>query len=81
MQKIYLIITNSGDGSNGLLFVKSEEALAKARAEADKGSEIYASGDGLQLKAMEFPDEFDVDGWVEQNFYGYSDEEILEDFE
>jgi hypothetical protein len=34
---------------------------------ADEGDEIYASGDGLQVRTLVFPDGFDVDAWVKTN--------------
>jgi hypothetical protein len=81
MQKIHLIITDNGDGSNSLLAIKTKEALAKAQAEADAGNPTYASEDGLQVRELEFPDEFAVNAWVALNFYGYSDEDVLTNFE
>lgn len=71
MQTIYVVITNSGDGSNGLRVVKDADTLARLEELADDGDETYASGDGLQARKLRFPDDFDVDAWVKLNFYGY----------
>lgn len=77
-QKIWMVITNSGDGANGIQILKTEAAVDKVQELAEEGDERYASGDGLQLRELCFPDEFAVDAWVLENFYGYSDQDILE---
>ena len=76
-QKIYMVITNCDDGSNGIQILKTEEAVARVHELAEEGNERYASGDGLQCRELTFPDEFAVDAWVLENFYGYADEDIL----
>lgn len=77
-QRIWMIITNGGDGSNGLILIKSQAALEKVELLAEQGDEQFASGDGLQVRDLWFAPDFDIDSWVEKNFYGYSDEDILE---
>lgn len=78
MQTIWMVITNNGDGSNGVKIVKDQSILDKMRDLVDEGDESYASGDGLQDRELQFPDGFDVDAWVKQNFWGYT---TLEDME
>jgi hypothetical protein len=78
MQTIWMIITNSGDGSNGISIVKDEAVMHKIRELADDGDEQYASGDGLQDRKLKFLDDFDVDQWVNDNFYGYTTMSDLE---
>lgn len=70
MQTIWMVITNSGDGSNSIDIIKDKEVLDKMQELADDGDERYASGDGLQDRKLTFPDGFDVDAWVKLNFYG-----------
>lgn len=77
-QKVYMIICNSGDGSNHVQIVKTENAMRRLYEQAEAGEEQYASGDGLQVTELKFPDEFAMDAWVIENFYGYSDEDILD---
>ena len=77
MQTIWMIITNNGDGSNGIQIVKDEAVMDKIRELEDDGDECYCSGDGLQDRKLKFPDDFDVDKWVKDNFYGYT---TLSDF-
>ncbi len=76
-QKIYMITTNHGDGSNGIQILKTREALARVQELADEGRETYTSGDGLQCHELTFPDEFALDAWVLENFSGYDDEVVL----
>jgi hypothetical protein len=78
MQTIWMIITNSGDGSNGITIVKDEAVMDKIRELADDGDEDYSSGDGLQDRKLKFLDDFDVDQWVNDNFYGYTTMSDLE---
>lgn len=77
-QCIWMVITDAGDGSNGVQIFKTPEAMNKLQALADEGYSQYASGDGLQAHSLMFPDEFAVDAWVLANFHGYDDEEILD---
>ncbi len=77
-QKIYMVITNCGDGSNGIQILKTQAAVNRAHSLADEGYEQYASGDGLQITELKFPDEFALDAWVIENFYGYYDEDVLD---
>lgn len=77
-QKIYMVITNAGDGSNGIQILKSQAAIDRVQYLADEGYEQYASGDGLQIIELTFPDEFALDAWVAKNFIGYDDEIILD---
>ncbi len=76
-QKIYMVITNCGDGSNGIQILKTERALAHLDNLAERGYETYASGDGLQYHELNFPDEFALDTWVMEHFSGYDDETVL----
>jgi len=71
MKTIWMVITNSGHGSNSALVINDIEVLNKMQKLADDGDERYASSDGLQVRDLTFPDNFDVDSWVLENFYGY----------
>ena len=66
-----MVITNAGDGSNGIQILKTQAAVNRAHSLADEGYEQYASGDGLQITELKFPDEFALDAWVIENFYGF----------
>jgi len=77
MKSIYMIITNQGDGSNGIRIVKDKEVLDKMYDLATDGDEYYASGDGLQVRELTFPDDFDVDTWVNHCFSWYTTKEDM----
>jgi hypothetical protein len=65
--KISCVITNRGDGSNGLLWVTDPAVVALMQQKADEGNECYASGDGLQVWELVFPDGFDLGVWLISN--------------
>lgn len=79
-QKIWMVITNSGDGTNGIQILKTQAAVDQVNLLAEEGDEDYASGDGLQITELKFPDEFALDAWVIENFYGYDDKDVLDRF-
>ena len=66
-QTISFVITNSGDGSNSVKWVLDSEVLAKMDQLAQDGDEQYASGDGLQVVDLMFPDDFDLKAWAQLN--------------
>ncbi len=67
MKTISMVITDSGDGSNGIHWVTDEAVLDKMQDLADEGDEQYASGDGLQVTNLGFPDDFDMDLFLKLN--------------
>lgn len=67
MKTLTYVIANNGDGSNSLEWVIDPAILAKMEKLANEGDEQYASGDGLQVKTFKFPDDFDLDSWVQLN--------------
>ncbi len=67
MKTISMVITNSGDGSNGIRWVTDPAVLEIMQELADDGDERYASGDGLQERKLKFPDDFDLDSWMVLN--------------
>lgn len=77
-QLAYMVICNNGDGSNSVMWLHTKEAVKRVNDLADAGDEQYASGDGLQIKSVAFPDEFALDAWVTENFHGWSDEDVME---
>ena len=64
---INFVITNSGDGSNGIHWVRDQDVLDRMEEMADNGCETYSSGDGLQVRSLVFPDGFDLDEFVKTN--------------
>jgi hypothetical protein len=78
MKTISMVITNSGDGSNGVRWVTDPDVLDIMEERADDGDETYASGDGLQVTGLGFPDDFDMDRWMKLNCIKVT---TVEDFE
>lgn len=68
MKTIHMVICDSGDGSNHTRWVIDPAVLEKMQERADEGDEVYASGDGLQVKTFKFPDDFDLEAWVKLNW-------------
>ena len=66
-QYIHFVITNCGDGSNSTDWVLDDDVLDKMEERVEGGDERYASGDGLQVKTLRFPDGFDLPSWVAEN--------------
>lgn len=64
---INFVITNSGDGSNGIHWVRDQAVLDRMEDLVCDGDETYASGDGLQVKTLVFPDGFDLDAFIKTN--------------
>jgi hypothetical protein len=64
---INFVITNGGDGANGVHWVLDEEVLDRMEQLAEDGEETYASGDGLQVHTLVFEDGFDLDSWIKLN--------------
>lgn len=81
MVKISYVITNNGDGSNSLDWVTDQAVLDKMEQLADDGDEAYASGDGLQVDTLVFPDDFDLDAWIAKNHIMITTYEDIKDRE
>lgn len=65
---VYMVITNSGDGSNSTQWVLDEAVLDRMEDLVEQGDEGYASGDGLQSSELIFPDGFDIPAWLKLNY-------------
>lgn len=80
MPQIDLVITNCGDGSNGLEWVTDPEVIALMEERADDGVEFYSSGDGLQVRTLKFPEGFDLDAWLKLNRITVTDIDNVSDY-
>lgn len=65
---VYMVITNSGDGSNSTQWVLDEAVLDRMEDLVEQGDEGYTSGDGLQDRKLIFPDGFDIPAWLKLNY-------------
>lgn len=78
MQTIHMVICNAGDGSNYIKWVIDPAVIDHIQELADDGDERYASGDGLQIRELNFPDGFDIEAWSTLNNLSLT---TLSDFE
>ena len=67
MKILYYVITDCGDGSNSIDWVTDEAVIEKMQRLADSGEGSYASGDGLQLRELKFPEDFNLTEWLKLN--------------
>lgn len=63
MQEVHYIICDNGDGSQSVEWYKGADFTAEQLIEAAEKDkyEQYASGDGVQLTTLEFPDNFNLE--------------------
>lgn len=54
-KKLYLIITDSGDGSQGIQYTFDSELVNVMDQNQEQLSDSYQSGDGLQVKTLNVP--------------------------
>lgn len=59
MKKLYLVISDGGDGSQSIRMTLDETVIDKLRQmeEDNELAECYQSGDGLQVSSITVPDE------------------------
>lgn len=67
MKELRFVITNNGDGSNGIMWVNDQKVIDVMEELADDGDENFASGDGLQVKTLRFEDDAALNKFVEMN--------------
>lgn len=66
MKKITMVITDNGDGSNGMCWVMDPNVLKRMNKLANERDETYMSGDGLQARSLLFPDDFNLEEWMKE---------------
>lgn len=54
---LFMIITDSGDGSNGLGYTFDADLISLMEDNQDELGDSYQSGDGLQVRRLQVPDE------------------------
>ena len=81
MTKVHRVIVNCGDGSNGIDWVIDEAVIDRMQELADDGEETYASGDGLQVTTLNFPDSFDVQAWLKTNYLSLTTMKDIENYD
>lgn len=81
MKQIHMITTDNGDGSNGTLWVTDKAVVDRAEELASEGDATFASGDGLQVQTLYFPDDFDLEDWIKVNCISITTIEDIEDYD
>lgn len=76
-----MVITGNCDGSNSIQWVTDQAVIDKMEELADEGDECYASGDGLQVQTLEFPEGFDIDAFVKTNHLNITTLEDMADYD
>lgn len=78
-KKLFIIIGDSGDGSNFLRYSLSAEDVLELHERYDAGTadEGYRSGDGLQVRVLTVPEDstYELLGIPEYSVLDLSDEE------
>lgn len=54
---LFIVITDSGDGSNGLGYTFDADLISLMEDNQDELGDSYQSGDGLQVRRLQVPDE------------------------
>ncbi len=66
MKKVYLVLSDCGDGSSSINWFRNT-SLEELREMENDNPEVWSSGDGLQYQELNFPDNFDLDQFAELN--------------
>ena len=73
MKFAYLVIRDNGDGSQSIEWHRTLSEEKKARlAEDDR----YQSGDGVQVKELKFPGNFDIEGFAKLNYIFWQEDDL-----
>lgn len=71
MKFAYLVIRDNGDGSQS---IEWHRTMYKEKQERLAEDDSYQSGDGVQINALKFPGNFDLDGFGKlNNIFWYED--------
>ncbi|WCO82021.1 von Willebrand factor type A domain protein [Pseudomonas phage vB_PpS_SYP] len=54
-KKLFIVITDAGDGSNGLQYTFDVELIDWLENNQDSLGDSYQSGDGLQVRSLNVP--------------------------
>lgn len=81
MKSVFTVIVDCGDGSQNIEWHKDMSDEKKCKLEE---LDRYQSGDGIQIKELKFPDDFDLDAFANLNYiywWGPEEEKEEEDFD
>lgn len=60
-KQLYIVVTDSGDGSNSLRFSFDSELISEMEDRQDELDDMYQSGDGLQVWSLTVPSDATYD--------------------
>ena len=75
MKFAYLVIRDNGDGSQSIEWHRTMSKEKQARLAED---DSYQSGDGVQIKALKFPGNFDIGGFTKLNHIFWQEDDLDE---
>ena len=81
MKSIFMVITDSGDGSNSIEWHKTMSEDKQEKLEAGDKYGRYCSGDGFQCRELKFPNIVDLDIWAHINHITWFEETDYEEAE
>lgn len=82
MKSVFLVIVNTGDGANTVEWYK-DVTLEQLYKLEEEDPDSYSSGDGFQVRTLDFPDNFDLDEFAKVNYItwnpGFEDDDWEDD--
>lgn len=85
---LFIVITDSGDGSNGLGYTFDQDLIQLLDENQDQLDDSYQSGDGLQVRTLQVPvectyDSLSISKWniLNREDFDLGEEDELEDEE
>lgn len=75
MKFAYLVIRDNGDGSQS---IEWHRTMSKEKKERLAEDDSYQSGDGVQIKALKFPGNFDIEGFTKLNHIFWQEDDLDE---
>ena len=75
MESIYMVICDCGDGSQSIEWHRSWDDDKQAFLEENDKYDRYASGDGLQMIELKFPDSFSIETFAKDNYITWFEDE------
>jgi hypothetical protein len=70
-----MVIYDCGDGSQSIEWHKTWSDEKRSTLEDGDEYDRYASGDGLQMTELNFPDSFDIELFAKDNYINWFEDE------
>lgn len=75
MKFAYLVIRDNGDCSQS---IEWHRTMSKEKQERLAEDDSYQSGDGVQITALKFPGNFDIEGFTKLNHIFWQEDDLDE---